>query len=357
MLVYDTSDGVPEDDRYMQRCIDLARSGLGFTAPNPMVGAVVVHQGRILGEGYHRRHGDLHAEVRAIEAVKNKALLKRSTLYVSLEPCCHHGKTPPCTDLIIREQIPRVVIGAVDPFDQVAGKGIARLSSFGCEVRVGVLKDACRQLNKRFFTFHEKKRPYVILKWAQTADGFIDVDRGSGAARRPTWITSEKLRMLVHKWRSEESAIMVGTNTAMKDDPRLNVRDWTGPSPLRVVLDRELRLPGGLKLMDNNEATIIINETREQRLKKTRYVALPFDEQLLEQVMRLLYEEGRQSLIVEGGRQLLQSFIDQDRWDEARIFTGTQFFGRGIRAPQISPNKPMSQIIIGKESFFCCKNH
>lgn len=348
---------MPEDSMFMQRCIDLARRGLGRTAPNPMVGAVLVHQGRILGEGYHHRFGDHHAEVMAIEAVKERELIPKSSLYVSLEPCCHHGKTPPCTDLILREGIRHVVIGAVDPFDRVAGKGIARLRSKGCKVQVGLLKEECRQLNKRFFTFYEKKRPYIILKWAQTADGFIDMERPANACRRPTWITSEKLRMLVHKWRSEESVIMVGTTTALKDDPQLNVRDWAGPSPLRIVLDKSLRLPASLKLLDDSQPTLVINEVKEDNKGQTRLVKMAFDGSLLKNILELMYREGRQSLFVEGGRELLQSFMDQNLWDEARVFAGRQFFGKGIRAPQIPvPRSAGSQILIGKESFFCFRN-
>ncbi len=344
------------DELFMQRCIDLARPGLGRTAPNPMVGAVVVNAGRIIGEGYHQRCGDHHAEVRAVDSVRDKNLFRDSTLYVSLEPCCHHGKTPPCTDLILQKGISRVVIGTVDPFDEVAGKGIARLRSNGCEVKVGVLKEQCRQLNKRFFTFHEKKRPYIILKWAQTADGFIDSERLPGSEQRPTWITSEKLRMLVHKWRTEEQSIIVGTQTALKDNPRLNVRDWQGPSPTRIVLDRQLRLPASLNLFDNSQPTIVINEKAEKKTDNICYMKLPFDDLLLQNITARLYGDGKQSLIVEGGRQLLQRFIDQNLWDEARVFIGTRFFGKGVPAPRIHPLKPMSQIIIGMESFYCFKN-
>ncbi len=340
----------------MQRCIELARLGLGRTAPNPMVGALVLHNDRIIGEGYHRRCGDHHAEVRAIMSVANERLFSKSTLFVSLEPCCHHGKTPPCTDLIIEKRIPSIVIGTTDPYAEVAGKGIARLRGHGCHVKVGVMKDACRQLNKRFFTFHEKKRPYIVLKWAQTADGFIDTERGPGAIRVPTWITSEKLRILVHKWRSEEQAIMVGTRTALKDNPQLNVRDWHGPSPTRIVLDRELKLPANLHLLNNNQSTIVINEIIEKTSGKTRYMKLPFNDMLLHTLTAKLYEEGLQSLFVEGGRQLLQGFIDQDLWDEARVFTGTGFFGKGVEAPDIPAQKPVSQIMIGQEVFYCFRN-
>ncbi len=345
------------DELYMQRCVDLARGGLDMVAPNPMVGAMVVHNKRIIGEGYHRVYGGVHAEVHAIGSVKDKWKLRESTLYVNLEPCCHQGKTPPCTDLILENKIPRVVVGAVDPFDEVAGKGIARLRSRGCEVKVGVLKDACRELNKRFFTFHEKKRPYIILKWAQTTDGFIDTERIPGAINRPTWITSEKLRMLVHKWRTQEPVIMVGTQTALKDNPQLNVRDWHGKNPLRIVLDQELALPANLKLLDDSQQTIIINEKTEKTSENTHYWKIPFDALLLDQLMGRLYREGYQSMIVEGGRHLLQSFIDKQLWDEARVFTGSYFFGRGTKAPCITRPGQMTEAHIGKECFYYFRNN
>ncbi len=349
---HETLSLMAEDEQYMQRCIDLARSGLGMTAPNPMVGAVLVYKGRIIGEGCHQRYGDHHAEVRAIASVKDEQQLKHATLYVNLEPCCHHGKTPPCTDLILKKGIPRVVIGTADPFDEVAGKGIARLRSNGCSVLLGVLKERCRQLNKRFFTFYEKKRPYVILKWAQTADGYIDTDREQGAENRPTWITNEQWRILVHKWRTEEAAIMVGTATALKDNPMLNVRDWDGPSPVRIVLDRHLKLPSSLNIFDNSQPTIVVNEQTTKTNGNTRFIQLSFDESLLGNILSILFEEDKQSLIVEGGRKLLQSFIAQNLWDEARVFTGSRFFGNGVPAPLIREKRSISQAIIGNESLF-----
>ncbi len=344
------------DEIYMQRCIDLALPGLGRVAPNPLVGAVVVLKDKIIGEGYHRHYGGNHAEVEAIQAVSDKSLLKRSTLYVNLEPCCHYGKTPPCTNLILKSGIPRVVIGTVDPFDAVAGKGIARLRSQGVHVRVGVLKDDCRELNKRFFTFYEKKRPYIILKWAQTADGFIDISRLPNAEKRPTWITSEKLRMLVHKWRTEEASIMVGTETALKDNPKLNVRDWHGTNPYRIVIDRRFMLSPDYNLLDNSQPTMVFNELQSKTNGKTRFIKLPFNQDILPHVMHNLFEENLQSLIVEGGRRLLQSFIDSNLWDEARIFTGNQFFCHGIKAPEMLHIRSKAHIIIGQEGFYRIKN-
>ncbi len=344
------------DETYMQRCIDLALPGLGHVAPNPLVGAVVVYKDQIIGEGYHRLYGGPHAEVEAIQSVKDQTLLKRSTLYVNLEPCCHHGKTPPCTDLIRKSGIPNVVIGTVDPFGAVAGKGVARLRSNNVNVRVGVMKEACRDLNKRFFTFHEKKRPYVILKWAQTADGYIDINRKPKAAKRPTWITSEHLRMLVHKWRTEESAIMVGTETALKDNPRLNVRDWHGPSPVRIVIDRNLNLDLDYNLLDNTQPTFIFNNLQNKTSGQNRFIQIPFDRDILPEILNVLYEEQLQSLIVEGGRKLLQSFIESNLWDEARVFTGNQFFCDGIKAPGFLSIKNKEHINIGHEGFFRIKN-
>jgi diaminohydroxyphosphoribosylaminopyrimidine deaminase / 5-amino-6-(5-phosphoribosylamino)uracil reductase len=235
------------EEKFMTRALELAQLGIGNVAPNPMVGCVIVHQGKIIGEGYHHEYGKAHAEVNAINSVKNHQLLPESTLYVTLEPCSHFGKTPPCADLIIREKIPNVVIGTIDPFSRVAGTGIEKLQNAGCKVEVGILKEKCQEVNRRFFTFHKKKRPYIILKWAQTEDGFIDIDRSIEHFGQPTWITNDLSRIAVHKMRSEESAILVGTNTAQKDNPSLTVRDWYGSHPLRLVIDRNLRLPSGLE--------------------------------------------------------------------------------------------------------------
>jgi diaminohydroxyphosphoribosylaminopyrimidine deaminase / 5-amino-6-(5-phosphoribosylamino)uracil reductase len=344
------------EEQYMQRCLDLALMGLGRTAPNPMVGCVIVHEGRIIGEGYHQQSGQPHAEVNAIQSVKNQALLPFSTLYVNLEPCCHFGKTPPCTDLIIDKMIKKVVIGCVDSFGKVAGKGIAKLKEQGIEVKVGVLEYQSRQLNKRFFTFHEKKRPFIILKWAQTADGFIDAVRPPDSDIRPTWITSNKLRILVHKWRSEEPAIMAGTQTALKDNPRLNVRDWHGPQPLRIVIDRKLTLPADLHLFDNTSPTLVFNNIKSEKVKNTEWIQIPeASGYKLAPVMQVLHQREIQSVFVEGGQQLLQSFIQQGLWDEARVFGGPQFFGGGVKAPTLKPSN-LSQVIIGNENFFWFKN-
>ncbi len=344
------------DEHYMQRCIDLARKGQGYVAPNPLVGCVIVHDKKIIGEGFHRQFGGPHAEVNAIDSVKNPNLLPHSTLYVNLEPCCHFGKTPPCTDLIVQKKIKKVVVGCVDPFDSVAGKGIFRLRDHGCEVETGIMKEECLRLNKRFFVYHEKKRPFVILKWAQTADGFIDSLRAPESAIRPTWITTEKLRMLVHKWRSEEASIMVGTETVRKDNPGLNVRDWSGKQPIRVIIDKDLTLPPAVKVLDGSQNTLVFNRQKDEKKKNTSFIKIPFDEMTLRRILKHLHQEGIQSLFVEGGQNLLQGFIDQDIWDEARVFGGPKFFGDGTRAPLIKPSN-LSQIIIGKETFYWFRNY
>lgn len=341
---------------YMQRCLDLARNGLGSVAPNPMVGSLIVYNGQIIGEGYHRKYGTAHAEVNAIHSVKDKDQLRESTLYVNLEPCCHHGKTPPCTDLIIKHQIPRVIIGTVDPYDAVAGKGINKLRNKGIEVMVGVLKSKSILLNKRFFTFHQKKRPYIILKWAQTADAFIDIERIPGTPARPTWITSEKLRMLVHKWRTEEQAIMVGTITALRDNPRLNVRDWFGRNPTRIVIDENLTLSSSLSLFDNSQSTIVINQHSHRTEGVIHWVKTDFNDPLfLENLMQILCQFNIQSIIIEGGQKLLTSFINKGLWDEARVFQGNKFFEKGLKAPTLPLNK-FSQVFIGKEILYYIKN-
>lgn len=341
---------------YMQRCIELAREGLGKTAPNPMVGSVIVYNNKIIGEGYHREYGKAHAEVNAINSVKEKNLLSKSTLYVSLEPCCHWGKTPPCTDLIIKSKIPHVVVASVDPYESVAGNGISILRNNGVKVDVGLLRQQAISLNKRFFTYHKKKRPYIILKWAQTADALIDIERLPGTPARPTWITSEKLRMLVHKWRTEEQAIMVGTITALKDNPKLNVRDWSGKQPLRIVLDENLTLSDSLSLFDNSQKTIVFNNVKNNLNENTQWIQTDFaEEAFLDNILRILAEKGIQSIIIEGGQKLLQTFISRNLWDEARVFQGNKFFVKGLRAP-VLPDDNFKMSLIGNEVLYFFKN-
>lgn len=325
-------------ERYIDRCIQLAQNGRGRTFPNPMVGSVIVYNDRIIGEGWHRKAGEPHAEVNAVNAVKDKELLKKATIYVSLEPCSHYGKTPPCSNLIIDSGIKKVVIGTVDPFSEVAGKGIKKLFDAGCEVIVGVREEACRELNKRFFTFHTKKRPYIILKWAETRDGFLSPGNLDTTEREPVWISNRYSKQLVHKWRAEEQAIMVGTTTAVVDNPKLNTRLWHGNHPVRVVLDRQLRIPAESYIFDDSIKTLVFTEkdTSERDSENVIFEKLNFNAPLPKQVCEILYKYEIQSVIIEGGRQTLESFLDEGYWDEARVFTGNTEFGKGITAPSIA---------------------
>lgn len=315
----------------MARCIELASKGAGNVAPNPMVGAVLVHAGRIIGEGYHRQYGGPHAEVNCFNAVapSDEPLLPESVLYVSLEPCAHFGKTPPCADLIVRKGVQKVVIGCRDPFESVNGKGIERLRDAGIDVVEGVLEKDCVELNKRFFTFHQKQRPYIILKWAQTADGKI-----AAASTERLLISNAVVNTLVHRWRSEEAAILVGTNTALLDDPMLNNRLWIGPSPLRMVLDMHLRLPRTLQLFTDGHPVVVYNEKQAATEGAVIYQQLAPEQSLLPQILRYCYQQRIQSVLVEGGAQLLQSFIAEGLYDEVRIITNTDLtIGEGLAAP------------------------
>jgi diaminohydroxyphosphoribosylaminopyrimidine deaminase / 5-amino-6-(5-phosphoribosylamino)uracil reductase len=325
---------------FMNRCLDLARLGLGGTVPNPMVGSVIVHRDTIIGEGFHRHYGGPHAEVNAVNAVKDHSLLPESTLYVNLEPCSHTGKTPPCADMIIRSGMSRVVIGTPDPNPLVGGSGIRKLEEAGVTVISQVLPEKCRYLNRRFFRYFLDKRPFVILKWAQTTDGFMDIHRKNGETTKPNWISNDISRMIVHEWRSEEQAILVGTNTALLDNPKLNVREWPGRSPLRLVIDRKLRLPKTLNLFDNSYKTVVFNEMLDTLERETQYKKIDFSRDIIPQMMDWLYDEGVQSLLVEGGRQLLEGFLASGCWDEARVFTGKKNFGEGISAPAIHAIEP-----------------
>ena len=314
---------------YMQRCIDLAKNGLGTTYPNPLVGSVIVYDGKIIGEGWHRKAGAPHAEVNAVNSVKDKSLLKKATIYVSLEPCSHFGKTPPCCDLIITHKIPNVVIGTVDPFAKVAGNGIKRLMESGANVTVGILEDACNELNKRFFTFHQKKRPYIILKWAESKDGFIaPIHKNS---KRPVWITNTYSRQLVHKWRTEEQAILVGTQTVLNDNPKLNARDFFGNNPIRIAIDNGNKITDDFAIKDDTQETLFLTKNENNTFKNSI-----FDSNFLEKSLHELYNHNIQAVIIEGGRTTLQSFIDKNLWDEARVFIGNTKFSDGITAPKLS---------------------
>lgn len=318
-------------ETYLHRCLELARQAAGYTAPNPLVGAVLVHDGRIIGEGWHRQYGGPHAEPNCIHSVQeaDRHLIPQSTMYVSLEPCAHFGKTPPCADLLIQHRIPQVVIGCRDPFEQVDGKGIDKLKAAGIGVTLGVLETESEQLNKRFFTFHRRHRPYIILKWAQTANGYIGHEDHSRLM-----ISNALTNRLVHKWRSEEAAILVGTNTALYDDPQLNTRHWSGPDPIRLVVDMDLRLPASLQLFDGSTRTIIFNTRQHAEEGAVQYYQVTRDTNLVRQIANACYRQKILSVLVEGGARLLQSFIDENYWDEARIITNEQLrVNSGVRAP------------------------
>ncbi|WP_373520720.1 bifunctional diaminohydroxyphosphoribosylaminopyrimidine deaminase/5-amino-6-(5-phosphoribosylamino)uracil reductase RibD [Aquiflexum sp.] len=318
-----------QDEKYMLRAFELASQGLGSVSPNPMVGCVIVHDDKIIGEGYHEEYGKAHAEPNAVASVKNPDLLPLSTVYVTLEPCAHWGKTPPCANLLVEKMVKKVVIGTVDTNPLVGGKGIQILKDTGIEVVTGVLDKKVREQNKRFFTFMEKKRPYIILKWAQTKDGFIARENFDSK-----WISNPYSRQLVHRWRSEEDAIMVGTLTAKYDNPQLNVRELLGKNPIRIVVDRNLTLDNGLHLFDQRQATICYNQVKSEKSDNLERVKLPIGFNLKE-ILTDMYERKIQSLIVEGGAQLLNKFIQENLWDEARVFTGQVQFGSGIPAPKI----------------------
>jgi len=345
----------PADEIFMHRCLELAINGLGHVAPNPMVGAVIVHNGKVIGEGYHKQYGQAHAEVHAINSVKTPSLLKESTLYVNLEPCVHMGKTPPCADLILEKKIPSVIIGTPDPNPLVEGKGIERLRKNGLYVKTGILERECRSLNKRFFTFHALKRPYLILKWAQTKDGFIDVIRNPGEPIGINWISSPLSRNLVHKWRSEEQGIMAGTNTVIMDNPRLDIRHWKGPNPLRIILDRTLRIPGNFNVMDNTQETLIFNAKKTDRQGVTEYIKIDFSDKDLSPVFEQLYIRNIVSVLVEGGKELHEYLIKNNLWDEARVFVGNKLFGNGIKAPEID-GLPAFQDSVLSDKFSIYKN-
>ena len=295
-----------------------------------MVGSVIVFKDKIIGEGYHEAYGSNHAEVNAINSVIDKSLLTKSTIYVNLEPCSHFGKTPPCSDLIIKHKIPKVVVGCIDTFSKVSGKGIKKMRNAGIEVVTGVLNKESRDLNKRFFTFHEKKRPYIILKWAESKDGFIaPIDQ-----KEPFWMTSEESKKLVHIWRSEEDSILIGRITAEKDNPLLTVRKINGKNPTRIVIDRNLELPRNLNLFNSESDTIIFNEKISNKLTNINYIKINF-KNLINNILTVLYELNIQSLIVEGGTKTLQSFIDKKLWDEARIFYTNTELSEGVCSPNI----------------------
>ena len=323
----------------IKRAIELARLGLGTVSPNPMVGSVILHQNKIIGEGYHQAYGKAHAEVNAINQVLNSfanadEILKQSTLYVTLEPCSHFGKTPPCADLIIKYQIPNVVIGCLDPSESVNGKGVVKLKEAGINVTIGVLEQECLALNERFFTRVNKQRPYIILKWAQTADHYFAPENG-----QQKWISNDAAKRLVHLWRSQEDCILVGKNTAQADNPQLTVRFCNGRNPIRAFIDRDLELSKSLNIFDNSAQTFVFNKTKNDIEDKTLYIGIEdFDYFLPQYILYQLYLQDIQSVIIEGGAKTLQTFIDANLWDEARIFTSSQNWNGGLKAPSINGN-------------------
>ena len=319
-----------KDELYMQRCIDLAKNALGYTSPNPMVGSVVVYNDKIIGEGYHIKAGELHAEVNAINYVKDKSILSEATLYVNLEPCSHYGKTPPCADLIVKSKIKRVVIGTIDSHSKVAGKGIERLKNAGISVTINVLKESCLKLNKRFFTFHNKKRPYVILKWAQTKDGFVDALRDDN--EHALMVTNKEASTLVHTWRAAEDSILIGKNTVVKDNPSLTARLVSGKNPIRIVLGNvDLT---DKKLLNQVEAkTILISDIKPIHSELLNLNCNPRE---LNKALNELHKLEIQSVLVEGGSQVLQSFINSDLWDEVRLFENSEIIKKGIKAPSFN---------------------
>ena len=331
------------NDTYMLRCIQLAQKGESYVAPNPMVGALLVVGDKIIGEGYHHRYGEAHAEPNAIYSVTDASLLKEATLYVSLEPCSHFGKTPPCANLIVNSGIPRVVIGTLDPNPKVSGRGVKILEDAGIEVIVGVLEKECRELNKRFFVFQEEKRPYVLLKWAQTKDGYIDKIRNSNNEQALV-ISNAITRQLTHKMRSENQAIMVSTNTIILDNPSLTVRNWSGRNPVRIGIDRTNRIPDDINLLDGKTSTLIFTETAKPKQPNVEFIEIKFDDNCLRTMLKKIYERNINSILVEGGAKLLNNFLKEGLWDEANVEISEQTIGDGIKAPLLE-----AEIIESKE--------
>ncbi len=338
-----------QDTKFMHRALLLAEMGNGNVSPNPMVGCVIVCDNKIIGEGYHKSYGGPHAEVNAIHQVTEQDLLRNSTVYVTLEPCSHQGKTPPCSDLLIAKKVKRVVIATTDPNPLVNGMGIAKLKAAGIEIEVGVLEKEANQLNVRFNTFFRAERPYIILKWAQTSDGFIARKDFSSK-----WISNALSRQWVHKWRAEEDAVLVGKNTAFYDDPKLNVRDWEGSDPLRIVIDRNCSLPDKLQMFQDGRKTLIYNQQTTKKSGNVEWIKLS-GSTFLKELLSDLYSRKIQSLIVEGGSQIIQAFIKEDLWDEARVFDCDSIFGEGIAAPRLN-KKPQDETKILEDRLFIYKN-
>ncbi|MCK0159828.1 bifunctional diaminohydroxyphosphoribosylaminopyrimidine deaminase/5-amino-6-(5-phosphoribosylamino)uracil reductase RibD [Allomuricauda sp. F6463D] len=335
--------------KYILRCIQLGKKGLGTTAPNPMVGCVIVHDNKIIGECFTDPYGGPHAEVNAINSVKDKSILSESSLYVTLEPCSHFGKTPPCADLIAKHKIKEVYIGLQDPYDKVAGKGIKKLQDAGCIVTVGILEEACRKHHKRFLSFQEHQRPYIILKWAESQDGFLAPDPSLRSNNpEPFWITNAYSKQLVHQWRSQEQAILVGTKTVLEDNPKLTTRNWTGKNPTRVVLDKDLKIDSNFHVFDRSVKTIVLTQHNDASkcIEGVIYVEIDFSKPLAKQICNVLYQQHITSVIIEGGARTLQTFIDENLWDEARIFKGSIRFDKGLVAPKLTKAPAEQQHIL-----------
>lgn len=338
-----------QDVQYMKRCLELAAQGQGFVAPNPMVGAVIVHNDSIIGEGYHRKYGDAHAEVNAVNSVDDKSLLKESTIYVSLEPCSHHGKTPPCCDLIILQQFKRVVVAMQDPFPLVSGRGIEKIRANGIQVDVGILEDEAKELNKQFIYFHTQKKPWIRIKWAETADGFIDKERTLDD--KPLSITNSLVNTFNHKERAKFDTILVGYQTALKDNPKLNVRHWNGRSPIRVVFDRDNNLPKSLHLFNDGQPTWIINSVEDREDGSVKFIKTEWENKV-DFTLNLLYKNDKQSLLIEGGKELISRFIESNNYNEIwRFKSHDLFIESGILAPTINL-LPTNQITFKNNSLY-----
>lgn len=343
--------------KFMNKCIALAKQGLGYTYPNPLVGSLVVHNGQVIGSGWHQKSGEAHAEVHAIRSVTDRSLLADSTLYVNLEPCSHHGKTPPCTDLIVQSGIRHVVVGMQDPFEKVNGLGVQKLRHAGVRVDLGIETAACRELNKRFVTTIEKQRPYIVLKWAETAGGFLAPKTKS--TNEPVWISNLLSRTLAHQWRAEEQSILIGKQTALDDNPTLTTRLHKGPSPIRLLIDPKEEVDRSAKLFNPDQKIIVFTGNKGRKEDNIEYVTIDFSTNGLEQILKTLFQKGIQSVMVEGGSKTLQHFIDSGLWDEARVFVGQVEFEDGITAPNTTSfsEKPNATTILKGDLFKQWVNH
>lgn len=341
------------DEKYMLRALQLAKLGGVATGSNPMVGAVIVLNDVIIGEGYHQKYGEAHAEVHAVNSVADKSLLKEATIYVTLEPCSHYGKTPPCADLLIRSEFKRVVIAQVDPFSEVSGRGIEKLKNAGIQVDCGILEKEAQELNKRFITFHTKKRPYITLKWAQTKDGFIDRDRLSENQTGINWISQPETQVITHQIRSTEQAILVGWRTIQNDNPSLTTRAFKGPDPLRIIIDPQLQAPKEASVFTDGRKTLILNSLEDKEVNHVRYIQL--NDLTQDSILKTLFQLGINSVLIEGGANTIAHFIQSDLWDEALIITGNNEFKKGLKAPVLSKT-PVKSTSFGKDSLSYFRN-